>query len=308
MNHPLRHAGLAAVLFALASAPRARAAEPAAPSASPVTTPAPASVFDYDKTVSLDVHEFSAEERDGAVIHDVTFVGTKVPIKAYIVAPAGDLPGPFAGILYVHWLGEPPLSNRSEFLNEAVALAGQGFVSVLPDAMWSDSQWYENRVPENDYAEAVNQVIVLRRAMDLLLAQPHVDPHRIAYVGHDFGAMYGAVMCAVDHRATTCVFMAGVPHFVDWFLYARQPKDLPSYRAQIAPLDPLNFIAQVAPAPVFFQFASHDKYVPAASAAAFYAAAATRKQCVTYDAGHDLHQPEVAADRVAWLLRTLASK
>ena len=305
MNSPPRRAAIAAVLSVLALAPCAPAADTPSPSPAPTAT-APASVFDYDKTASLDVREFSADVRDGAVIRDITFVAVTAPVKAYLVTPADDHHASLAGILYVHWLGEPSTSNRTEFLNEAVALASQGIVSVLPDAMWSDPQWYQNRIPENDYPESVRQVIILRRAMDVLLAQPHVDPHRIAYVGHDFGAMYGVVMCGVDHRANTCIFMAGVPHFLDWFLYARQPKDLPAYRAQVAPLDPANFVAQIAPAPVFFQFASHDKYVPAAAAAAFYAAAAPRKQCATYDAGHDLHTPEAAADRVAWLLRTLA--
>jgi len=293
-NHTRRTVVLAA-LFTIALAARALAAA------------APASLFDYDRTAPLDVRELGTENRDGAIIRDLTFVGVKTPVKAYAVAPAAGT-GSHAGILYVHWLGEPPTTNRTEFLNEAVALASQGAVSVLVDAMWAQPQWYEKRIPENDYTEAIHQVIELRRATDLLLAQPGVDPRRIAYVGHDFGAMYGAVMAGVDRRATTYVFMAGVPHFIDWFLFARQPKDLAAYRAQIAPLDPANFLLQLAPAPVFFQFAAHDEYVSAAAAAEFYAAALPRKQTALYNAGHDLHTPEVAADRVTWLIRTLALK
>jgi len=162
-------------------------------------------------------------------------------------------------------------------------------------------------VPEEDFGQAIQQVIELRRAMDLLLAQPGVDSQRIAYVGHDFGAMYGVLMGAVDQRAKTYVLMSGTPHFIDWFLYARQPKDLATYRAQIAPLDPVKFVAQLAPAPVFFQFAAHDQFVPAAAAAEFYGAALPRKQEATYDAGHDLHTPEVAADRVTWLIRQIGT-
>jgi dienelactone hydrolase len=303
MTTLLRRAFVAAAFSALAVA--ASAAETAAPT--PVAA-APASTFDYDKNAPLDLREIGAETRDGAIIRDITFIGVKSPVKAYLVTPEHSAGPTLAGILYVHWLGEPPTSNRTEFLNEAVALAGQGIVSVLPDAMWSEPTWYKNRIPENDHADAVRQIIELRRAMDVLLAQPRVDPHRIAYVGHDFGAMYGTVMCAVDKRASTCVFLAGVPHFIDWFLFARQPKDLPAYRARIAPLDPANFVAELAPTPIFFQFASHDEYVPATAAAEFYAAARPRKQCATYDAGHDLHSPEAAADRVTWLIRQLAPR
>ena len=264
-----------------------------------------AALFDYDRTTPLDIRELGQETRDRAVVHDVTFIGVKDPIKAYLVTPAAG-PGPFAGILYVHWLGDPRTTNRTEFLNEAVALAGSGVVSLLVDTMWAKPNWYEDRVPEEDFAHSVRQVIELRRAMDLLLSRPGVDPQRIALVGHDYGAMHGIVMGGVDRRAKTYVLMAGTPHFIDWALYVRQPQDLASFRQQLAAIDPVNFAAQVAPASVFFQFADHDKYVPPVAAAAFYAAAAPLKHMATYAAGHDLHTPEIAADRVAWLMRALA--
>lgn len=293
----------AALLFAVASLLTLRAAEPPASAPTPVTA-ADAKLFDYDRSSPLDVRELGSETRDSATIRDITFDGGHGPVKAFLITPAPARDS-HAGILYTHWLGHPETTNRTEFLHEAVALAHEGAISVLVDAMWSAPKWYEQRVPEEDYAHAIRQVIELRRALDLLLAQPGVDPKRIAYVGHDFGAMYGAVMGGVDHRPTTYVLMAGTPHFIDWFLFSRQPKDLPSYRAQLAPLDPVNFVAALAPAPVFFQFAAHDEYVSADAAARFYAPARPRKQTATYDAGHDLQKSEVTADRITWLMRTL---
>jgi pimeloyl-ACP methyl ester carboxylesterase len=148
-------------------------------------------------------------------------------------------------------------------------------------------------------------VIELRRALDLLLAQPGIDPARVALVGHDFGAMYGLIAAAQDHRVHTCVLLACVPHLIDWFLFSRQPVDLAAYRQQLAPLDPINYVPKLAPASVYFQFANEDEYVSAAQSAEYYAAALPRKQLSTYLAGHDLHPPEVAADRVVWLEREL---
>ncbi|MEO6005598.1 MAG: hypothetical protein ABIZ04_02235 [Opitutus sp.] len=261
-------------------------------------------IFEYDRNAPLVLQEVGTETRDDAVIRDVTFVPTKTPVEAYLVSPARPS-GPLAAILYVHWLGDRETTNRTEFLNEAVALANQGVTSLLVNAMWSEPKWYENRVPEDDYARSVQQVIELRRALDLLLTQPGIDPKRVAFVGHDFGAMYGIVMGGVDRRPTTYVLMAGTPHFIDWFLFARQPKSPDEYRAQLAPLDPINFVAQIAPAPVLFQFAAHDKYVSAEAAAQFYAAATPRKHAATYDAHHDLQKPDVTEDRISWLMRTL---
>ena len=267
-------------------------------------TAAPASVFDYDRSAPLDLLETGSETRDDALVRDITFAAGQKRVTAYLVTPTrgGDSS---AAILYVHWLGQRETTNRTEFLNEAVALANQGVISLLVDAMWSRPKWYDNRIPEEDYANSVEQVIQLRRAMDLLLSQPNVDEKRVAFVGHDFGAMYGIVMGALDKRPITYVLMAGTPRFIDWFLFARQPKSPDEYRKQLAPLDPINFLPQLAPAPVFLQFAAHDEYVSADTAAAFYAAARPRKQTAMYDAGHDLQKPEVTADRISWLMRSL---
>ena len=269
--------------------------------------PLPDSTFGYDRAAPLNVREVGRETCGTALVRDVTFTPADKLVKAYLVTPVTGS-GPHAAILYVHWLGEPATTNRTEFLDEAVALAGRGVVSLLVDTMWAEPQWYKNRIPEEDFARAIRQVIELRRAMDLLLAQPGVDASHVAFVGHDFGGMYGMLASALDRRAKTYVFMAGIPHFIDWFLFARQPKDLESYRSQIAPLDPVNFVSRLAPAPVFFQFAKTDQYVSAAQATEFYAAAGPRKQMATYEAGHDLHTAEVAADRVAWLTRELELK
>ncbi len=267
----------------------------------------PVDPFNYDRAAPLQISEVGHETRGAALVRDITFVPIDQPVKAYVVTPATGAPaGP--AILYVHWLGEPKTTNRTEFIDEAVALAGRGVTSVLVDTMWAQPKWYKNRVPEEDYAQAIHQVIELRRAMDLLLAQPGVDAARVAFVGHDFGAMYGMIASGLDRRAKTYVFMSAAPHFIDWFLYARQPKDLPSYRAQISAIDPILYVPKLAPARVFFQFANKDEYVSAAQATEYYAAAVAPKQTATYVAGHDLHTAQVAADRVAWLERELGLK
>src|SRR5690606_32172995 len=120
--------------------------------------------------------------------------------SAYLIIPAGE--GRFPGIVYVHWYeGGNPTSNRTQFVDEAVWLAeSDGVMSLLIETMWSDPNWYRTRKLEGDYDDAIRQVIELRRALDVLLAQPQIDPERIVYVGHDFGAMYGSLMAAVDHR------------------------------------------------------------------------------------------------------------
>jgi dienelactone hydrolase len=261
------------------------------------------SPFDYDKSAPLDLREVGVETRGAATVRDITFIGTKDPIKAYLVAPT--TPGPHAAILYVHWFGDPKTTNRTQFLDEAVSLAERGVVSLCIDTMWSQRGWWRGRKPETDFAGGVNQVIELRRALDLLLAQPGVDPTRVAMVAHDFGAMFGAVMGAADPRAKAYVFLAPTPRLSDWYLYMAKPADLDAYKKQLEPLDPIRAVGKLTPAPVFYQFATKDEHVPAPRPQEFYDATQGRKLMGTYEAGHDLTPPEVAADRVAWLAKEL---
>lgn len=59
--------------------------------------------------------------------------------------------------------------------------------------------------PEMDRQAEIHAVVDLRRGIDLLLARPDVDPRRLAYVGHSYGAQWGAILSAVDKRIKTAV-------------------------------------------------------------------------------------------------------
>ena len=154
--------------------------------------------FDYDRAAPLEVQESSVQERSGVKLHDITYrspVGGRVP--AWLVVPDGK--GPFAGILFGHWmmLGSP-LKNRDEFLEEAVLLARAGAVSILIDTPLVRPGVVEDKDPLSPQVSSATrqQVIDLRRALDLLLAREDVDRKRIAYVGHSFDADVGAILAA----------------------------------------------------------------------------------------------------------------
>lgn len=92
----------------------------------------------------------------------------------------------------------PPRVRR-----RSVALAAKGVTSVLVDSMWSTvvngkQDWFSKvRTTDTDYQHSIDQVVDLRRALDLLTAQSGVDP-----------------------------------------------ADVAAYRARMAPLDPLPYLAR----------------------------------------------------------------
>jgi outer membrane protein assembly factor BamB/dienelactone hydrolase len=286
-----------------ATAPPAPPATPAAPM--PAT--GAASLFEYDRGRALDVKETGVSARDGVEVRDITYASLAGGrTAAYLVAPEGPGQGRPA-VLFVHWYapGEKD-SNRTQFLEQASELARRGVVSLLVETMWSDPASFRARNYAEDYDRSVEQVRALRRALDVLLARPDVDPKRVAYVGHDFGAMYGAVLAGVDPRVNAgLALQAGNTSFADWFLFsakltgaARQ-----AFIDKLQPLDPVHYVGK-AKAPVLFQFAKEDPYVPKANADAFFAAAAEPKEIRWYEAGHALSEQAVR-DRQDWLAARL---
>ena len=284
-----------AALLALAGARAAPAAEAGAQ----------ADLFRYDAGADLKVEDVGLDKRADLSVHDIRFtpIPGRGPVAAYLVVPEGRRP--FAGVLWAHWLGEPATTNRKQFLDEAVALAPKGIVSVLVDAMWSSPKWYESRAPDDDYDSSIRQVIALRRAMDLLAARPDVDKARLGFVGHDYGGMYGMLMAGADRRARTYVYVAVAPSLNNWAFFARQPASKADYLRKNAVLELTDSLRAVTNASTLFQFAKSDAYVARADTGVVTAAAASPKERRLYDADHSMSVPQARADRDAWLLKEL---
>jgi cephalosporin-C deacetylase-like acetyl esterase len=264
-------------------------------------------MFKYDTEAPLDIEETDIQYRGGVAIRDITYASpVKGRVPAYLVLPPGE--GSCAGIVYAHWY-EPRASNqnRTQFLDEAVELADRGAGSILIDMLWARPEpWqymYRGNDIELDRAWAVQQTTEIRRALDILLSQESVDPARIGFVGHDYGAMCGAILAGIDKRVKTFVLIAGIPRFSPWFLLSSKLEghERKAYIEGIAPVDPVNYIGQAAPASILFQFADDDFYVPKSRADEFFQATSEPKEMRVYAADHAVDHPQAARDRSDWL-------
>ena len=269
--------------------------------------PLAASAFSYDSSAPLGVHVNHRAISEGVLREDINFANPSGgTIHGEIVAPVRSGSNP--GVLFVHWLGDPKTTNLSEFEPDAISLARRGVSSLLIDAMWAQPSWFDRvRSTSTEYKDSIAQVVALRRALDVLTAQPGVDAKRIAYVGHDFGSMYGAVLSGVDPRPRWYVLMAGTTTFSEWYLLGKKPSDAAAYVAQMAPLDPLGYLAESKAEGFLFQFAAHDEYITAQHALQFFQAAPLPRAMYVYDTGHALHIAQATSDRLAWLLLRLTA-
>ena len=263
--------------------------------------------FDYNRALPPDIQETARREQGGAVLRDVTYATLDGRRNGATIVEPRTSSGPRPAVLFVHWYGPPrPTSNRTQFIPDAVELAKSGVVSLLIDTPWSVPEYFKLRKREEDYARSVQQVKDLRRALDVLLSQPNIDPARVAFVGHDFGAMYGALAAAGDPRVKAFVFMAGAPSFSDWFLYGPPlpPDARQKFIDELAPLDPSRYLSKIQ-APILLQFAEKDEHVAKPRADLVIASTRDPKTVRFYDTGHELNA-EATRDRLAWLTARLA--
>jgi dienelactone hydrolase len=195
-------------------------------------------------------------------------------------------------------------------LEEAVALAGQGVVALLPDTAWSGAATFWSKDVTEDAAASVKQVVEIRRALDVLVAQSNVDAERIGIVAHDFGAMYASVAAAVDGRPKTLVLLAGTPYLSDWFVpYGRGRLSADEQAAYVEAMniyDPVFYVGWLAETTsVFFQFGEYDTFVPEDRALEFFEAAHEPKRMEVYSDAHPLTLDDDDAERLAWLTEAL---
>lgn len=230
--------------------------------------------------------------------------GTVAPGEMVEPARAGKHPA----ILFVHWLGDAKTTNHTEFHSDAIALAARGITSLSVDAMWAKPHWFREMGADasSDYARTVAQVIALRCALDVLSARPGVDASRIAFVGHDFGAMFGALLAGVDTRPKWYVLMAGNDTLAGWYLFGKKIADRTAYEQALAPVDIVASLQRSKARAFLFQFAQADSYIPVDNALRFAMASGLPRAIYFYAAPHSLAVPQATADRTAWLLSHLS--
>jgi hypothetical protein len=265
-----------------------------------------AGLFSYNAGADYKISEDSAFYKNNILVRGISFLSCNPVhgrIRAYLVMPSSQ--PPYAGIIYFHWLGHPN-GNRNEFLDEAVEMADHSVISILIQGYFP---WTEPPVSgEKDMQQVVDQTIDLRRAIDILLMQPGIESERIAFVGHDYGAMFGSIMAGIDKRMKACVLVTGMGNFGDWSLkYWKKPSEsgTENYRNSLKPVDPVGYISNASPATLFFQFANKDIYITRETALQFYNAASEPKLVKWYDTEHEMMIPEVRKDRVEWVIKQL---
>jgi dienelactone hydrolase len=273
--------------------------------------------FNYDQKAPLGIKQTGVQRRGGATIYDLTYVSPKGGVvPAYLVVPNGK--GPFAAVIWGHWYWDnSSMRNRKQFLDEAVVLASAGVVSLLPDGPVARPGHVTSKEPLNEQqtVDLIQAIVDMRRGVDLLLARRDVDSKRVAFVGHSYNAMVGAFLSGIDRRFKAFVLMAGpLSDEVDL-----KSKEYQEYRQKIGPekfdafiakyywLDEGKYVAHAAPAFLFLQYASQEKFLNPDRAREYEKIVSEPKLLRIYDAPHALNA-EARRDRIQFLTEQLKLK
>ncbi len=238
-------------------------------------------VFTYDSKQPLAFKDARIVNHGYPIkVHDVSFASAKGGrVHAYLIVPPGK--GPFPAVIWAHGSGV----TRSDLLVQATWFAARGSVELVPDDPFERNPALYDPTQAQLRKAVIQEIVDLRRMVDLLGALRYVDAKRIAYTGLSLGARYGA-------------FFAGAEPRIKAF-------DLQSGRAgSFAPdLNELTWIRR-AHADFFFQLGRHDGLIPRAALLSLAQAAPKPKTIRWYDAGHGLNTAALH-DQLRWLAKEL---
>ncbi len=235
-------------------------------------------------------------------VRDVTFSSGDSRVQGLLVAPP-DVEDPVPAVVYLHGSG----GDRTQLVPLASWLAARGAVALTltlpsgdaspPTGLTAEEtlRWQRDRIVED--------VVAVRRALDLLAADERVDPERLGLVGWSFGGRLGALLAGVDDRLRATTLMSAGAAPVSEYV-AAAPADLrDDVEEVLTPIDPLSRIGD-AKGDVFLQAGRSDSVVPEAALTALADAAPDGTRFTWYDAEHDLNDG-ANRDQLDWLTERL---
>src|SRR5262249_60093238 len=115
---------------------------------------------------------------------------------------------------------------------------------------------------QREAALTIDDVVAVRRAVDVLRTRSSVDPQRIGLVGWSSGARTGAVLAGGEPRIPALVLMSAGAVPVSAYVKAVPAWLRPDVRSTLTRIDPLRWIARARPGAVFLEDGRQDEVVP----------------------------------------------
>jgi cephalosporin-C deacetylase-like acetyl esterase len=265
--------------------------------------------FEYDRSQPFDTKREELARHPNADLWGDGFAGPKGGrVNFVLVVPTAKVKPHYAGVIFQHGGGQ----SMTNYISEALILAERGVISIIPDAPARGERPASTSSKLDTERDSIAEIVVCeRRTLDYLLQQPGIDPKRIAYVGHSYGAAAGGTLAGIEPRISTFVLMGGIAkhsrHIAEnqseyWqkFRNSLSADELQQVLRRVAEVDPDQFLARVK-APILVQCARFDTDDNMASCPAVHQAAGGPKRLTWYDDDHNFTSLDAMLDRLYWL-------
>ena len=255
-------------------------------------------------THDLAIQKLGTKQQNNITIEDITFkTASGRIVSAYVVIPEGEA---VKGSIFLHWLDSASHGDRNEFLDEAVQLANESVISVL---LQGSFPWNVAPQDADHDLEAIQEEIAgIQDGIAVLESFGLGKNSKIAYIGHDYGALFGINFVAQTERVSAAAFMTPTMRFSDWnvayWLTALTAGERIAYDQKLVQSEPFACIEKINHAKILLQFGSQDIYVADSTAAQLAQLAGATAETKKYDAGHGLND-NAKGDRVEWVLAQL---
>ena len=265
----------------------------------------PPSRFDYDRNAALGFQDAGRVNRNYPIaIRQVSYASpdARGRVTGFLVRPPGE--GPFPGVILMHGAA----GDSQQMLVQAAWLAGRGAVAIAIDSPFArnPSRQLPQGVPglraESDLI--AQNVVELRRAIDVLTEEADVDEKRIGFIGFSGGARTGAILSGNEDRIRAYVLMSGGSAPVAEIVKAVPVEARVEVEEILNGVDPLVHIRKAEPAKVLFLNGRRDQVVPRAALNALHRNASEPKEIRWYPTAHE-PTARVYRDMLAWLTKEL---
>jgi predicted esterase len=276
-------------------------------------------LFDYEKSLDPDLKIVGTKDTANATIYDILYTSVNgLKVTAYMVIPKKKQ-AQHPAVIFLHGEGQ----DKTVFLNEALHMAIESFVSLVIDAPPARPNGYRMNYlnysePKKDFAVYRQTAIDVRRGIDILEQNPLVDRFRISFVGFDKGSWTGALLSGVENRISCYVLMgcspcqtcdlknSNEPSMVK-IRSSLTPEQINQYELQMRYLNPVNYLGNRFDSRVFFQFAEADPSVSEEMSDLAFKTAGEPKLEKYYTSTHKelIEFSEAKLDRKNWLIKQM---
>jgi uncharacterized protein len=287
-----------------AGTPSAQSCAVTRPDFGGVASAADRDLFAYDLDAPLNLQVALESASNGVEVSTVAFSSPRGgPVTGLLFDPV-TRSSPRPGVVLMH--GMPGTARGMAASGQL--LAQHGAVVIAIDAPFARRAGQPVQFTVQDRAEQIQLIVDLQRAVDVLRAHVDVDDERIAYLGVSYGGAMGALFVGIERRLKAAVLVVAdgglVSHFTgpedSSFMAGLSCATRVSWLRDMAPIEPIRFIAHAPPTALLVQSGRLDALVPVADAQALHAVAPLPSTILWYEAGHGLDQ-QAAADRLDWL-------